>query len=307
MTDNKEGQPTNLPPEDKDIEKLFRWGEILYQQAYSLLGKYLPEAQPQEPTDIWIGGIPGYRAKYKGIHRIAGLPNFKASKAMEQLIEQMGHVNDKDWIQPLSETEDWDEPERLTRGVHQFSLDSWRGISIVVHELIHQKQAELHPDSFPVLSDSEEIPKEDIENRIIDTHEAWSRSIGGSSSLFIPVIEGMAALGTYYVMGRFLDDLIKAGDTTLVGKIRKVRNEAIHLEVRKPKPDVTNLFPYHPYSEGIGIMRKLYKRFGIENTPKILAAVDLKACQSISKGSTQYQQMMENPVLLPGLEKAARL
>lgn len=53
------------------------------------------------------------------------------------------------------------------------------------------------------------------------------------------------------------------------------------------------------------MMRKLYKQFGVVNTPRMLQAVDLSVCRAISKVSPEYQQIMSNPALLPGLQKAA--
>lgn len=60
------------------------------------------------------------------------------------------------------------------------------------------------------------------------------------------------------------------------------------------------------YVEGVGIIRKLYRQFGVENTPELLKSVDLTTCRGIVKDDPRYQQMMENPALLPGLQMGTK-
>ncbi len=220
-------------------------------------------------------------------------------------------VKQKSRLEVRVEPKDQDEPEKLLKGPSQYSVDSWRGVYMLVHELIHQKQAELNPAAFPVLTsprldsiDPEVITRDQLYDLLIESHKAHSRT--ESKSIFDPVIEGIAVLGAFYVMGKFADDLAVSDEKDAANKIRAVRKNSIHQEViasrRKIREGNDEDYDLN-YAEGFNIMRKLYKRFGLENLPKVLAKVDLVACQQITKGSPEYQQIIENPALLPGLHQ----
>lgn len=214
---------------------------------------------------------------------------------------------------PKTELKDWEDPERLLQGQDQYSPYTWRGIASLVHELIHQKQAELNPLAFPVLTSSEldgMDPNTDDRNKLykllIGAHEAYSRT-HSENSLFFPAVEGIATLGTHYITGRLTDDLTKSGKKNAAGKIRQVRKDLIYTTVIVPRREIREERKSVGYSinyvEGIDIMRKLYKHFGLKDIPRILANVDLNACHQIIKGSPQYQKIIENPALLPGLQQ----
>lgn len=187
------------------------------------------------------------------------------------------------------------------------------GIYSLVHEMIHQRQAELNPDAFPQLSSPELdtldpaiTPRDNLRRSLTEAHKSWVRTTG-KDSLFEPVIEGMGVVGSFYVLGRLANDLMKSGQTDVAVRIRQARNERVHFELvqterRRERGDIIN-YNLH-YVEGSRIIRKLYKQFG-EQTPNLLTSVDLSACRKIAKGSLQYQQIMDNPASLPGLSKAA--
>ncbi|MBI4038539.1 hypothetical protein HY384_01125 [Candidatus Daviesbacteria bacterium] len=56
---------------DKTSEWLFLYGKIIYNEATSLLAKYLPQAFPQESTEVLFDIQPLYLGKFKGKHYIA--------------------------------------------------------------------------------------------------------------------------------------------------------------------------------------------------------------------------------------------
>ena len=240
----------------------------------------------------------------------------KGEYDFEEIDERMDHereaVEQMPMPEPKTETElkDWQEPEKLLQGPSQYSVDSWRGVYMLVHELIHQRQAELNPSAFPVLTsseldsiDSNTINRSELYNLLLDSHKAHTRA-QKKDSLFDPVIEGMAVLGAFYVMGKFVEDLTASGEKDIADKVRVVRKTQIKREMIEPKRKARagESNPYGiDYAEGMGIMRKLYKKFGLENIPRILASVDLISCRQITKDSPQYKQIMENPTLLPGL------
>lgn len=328
---------------ESEQSRLNLYGEILRKEATSLLAQYLPEALPQEPTEVLFDIAPAYLGKFKGKHYIMAekmvVGSSNQQKQMEELTKRQQElmrrfeeemeeflrllkenaekgIDDEDLANkvfsssgtepiPQPEKEDWEEPERL-EGPSQYSLDTWRGIYTLVHELIHQKQAELNPEAFPVLAspeldntDPSSISRNELKRLLISAHKVQSRSVD-NNSLFYPVIEGIAVLGSFYVMSKFLADLKNKDQDELMKKVNEVRNEGIRLELAKKQEGYDS-----NYLEGSRLIRKIYKQFGIENTPRLLSQVNLQACQVISKDTPQYQQVLENPALLPGLQQAA--
>ena len=76
MSDENEilGSHSNATSESVQIaeqDRLKLYGEVIYREATSLLGKYLPEALPQEPTEMFIGVIPQYMGKFRDKHCVA--------------------------------------------------------------------------------------------------------------------------------------------------------------------------------------------------------------------------------------------
>ncbi len=368
MTDHKEvlapnGAGVETEPMLSDEENgAGLYERVLLGEATNLLGEYLPEALPQEPTEIFVGVVPQYIGKFKGKHCIAlerdpqldpivqamtkylqALQRFeeqdrlldeleserfrlikakvnKGEYDFEEIDERIDREEEAVIQMPRpepkkAEPKDWQEPEKLLQGTNQYSIDSWRGVYMLVHELIHQRQAELNPSAFPVLTspeldsiDPDSVNRSELYDLLLKAHKAHTGTQQPKDSLFDPVIEGMAVLGSFYVMGRFVKDLTASGEIDMADKVRRVRKTAINHEMVEPKrkerageDNIHNLI----YAEGMGVMRKLYKQFGIENIPRILASVDLSACRQIAKNSPQYKQMMENPALLPGLQQAA--
>ncbi len=319
MTDSPEksepdfGQTEGRLTSEQD--RLNLYGQILYREATTLLGRYLPEALPQEPTEIMSGLFPQYVGRFKDKHYIIIERGFfdiyaslkyirESSKRSKEADDQYEKENEeffrllednaskgicdediesKVFTHLKSEPEakpepDWKDPERLLKGRGEYSIDTWGGIYSLVHELIHQKQAELNPEAFPQLQSSDldntnpdRVTKAELKPLLIHAHKAHSRTMD-DSSIFYPVIEGMAVLGSFYVMGKFLADLKKDRQDDLGKKIEYVRNETINGELNKTE----GMDSYHlNYAQGVRLMRKLYKHFGLESTPRLLASVDL--------------------------------
>lgn len=354
MTEVNKDAPAELTQQSEtDKERLY--GDILRKEARSLLAQYLPEALPQEPTEILDGLNPFYMGKFKGRHYIQReiiilshaqvAQQIEEVKRLQEAIRQYQEEEDA-WIKLITEKltsgewtaetdfdklekqffttrqppqplpklppQDWEEPERLLKGYDQYSMDTWEGIYSLVHEQVHQRQAELNPRAFPQLSSPEldvldpvTAPRSDLKRQLTEAHKSWVRTTN-KDSLFEPVVEGMSVVGSFYVLGRLANDLMKSGQVDIATRIGQARNERIRSELvqternRRGGRDVS--YNLH-YVEGSRIIRKIYKQFG-EQTPRILTAVDLNACREITKGSPQYQQIMENPALLPGLQKA---
>lgn len=218
----------------------------------------------------------------------------------------------------LDEPNEWNKIFNSLESRQTYTPHIWKDIIVLIHELIHQKQTELNPTMRPDLSlipELANIDPDSMDRR--DLGYLLRRSIPGkkdgsfdlvTNSIFTPVSEGTAVMGSFYVMQKFAEDLRKEGDEETASRVIEAKtkdfrsffsmarnSELIRLEPTLPK-----------YVEGFKIVSKLYKKVGIENISKVLAAIDLKACRSIAAGSPEYQQMTEDPSLLPGLSKAAR-
>lgn len=50
-------------------------------------------------------------------------------------------------------------------------------------------------------------------------------------------------------------------------------------------------------------MRGLYKRFGLQAALSMVADIDLSACNGIRQDNPDYQRMLNDPRLLPGLDR----
>lgn len=343
---------------EQDKANLYTYVDFLHHQGASLLGQYLPQALPQEPTTMFVGFISNYVGKFKGRHYIA-LERPSALDPMVQFLEKQKQASEAEYENikrfgelehkridlliakaaegevtmadleeierkikieeeamkqmPIEETkkepQDWQEPTKMLQGPSQYSEDTWKRLSSSLHEQIHQTQAELNPSAFPVL-ESPELDEIDpnfsdrshLYKILMEAHKSYNRA-QNNDSLFYPVIEGMAVLGTFYVMGRFAEDLAKAGETEAAQRLQKVRMWLIHDEVVVPRREMRlgkDDYNFY-YTEGYGIMRKLFKHFGLENIPQIVSNIDLAACRQIAKDSPMYQQIIDNPSFLPGL------
>lgn len=342
------GNPLGVTSENLEVhypqseEELYN--EILYREAHSLLAKYLPEALPQEPTEVLREpsshiSAGSYLGKFKGKHYIQTTPQVASSDQIEaisqdyaddiekwatlfQESEESGsaeNVNLDDLMDqifnkvtssptPKLQSNDWDEPKRLLDGGHaEFSKDTWSNINIMVHELIHQRQAELNPAAFPEPSSPELVnfnPEGGNKGELVRMLLQATRSYDGQrveDNLFAPVTEGMAVVGSYYVMGRLAADLMKLSQKDVVKKINQARNSTIRAQVGEAPRELN--VENKDYIEGSGMIRKIYKQLG-ENTPQALVSVDLNACRQISRSSPQGRQIMGNPLSLPGLKAA---
>jgi len=333
---------------------------IIYKDATALLARYLPEAFPQEPTEIFIGLSPFYIGKFRGKHYISlerGPQLDPMIQAMEKLLEdtkwqreqfilwadledernrlvgakaEKGEVDFDEIDQEIDrqqaiikerqkpfndkELQPHQDPEELLQGPSHYNSDTWRHIYSLVHELIHQRQAELNPSTFNYLTspglasiNPDTIPEDQLVDLLIESHKAYNRT-HKEDSLFYPVVEGMAALGAFYIMGKFVDELAGAGEGETANRLWEVRKGEIRNEVINPKRSERagrgdNYSLYYP--EGLDIMRKLYKAFGLQNVPQMLTTVDLAACQGIKRGSPEYQKITADPTQLPGLQTVA--
>lgn len=89
---SKEAEAQDVQTNGSEKEQLYT--EIIYKEARSLLAKYLPEALPQEPTEILEGLTPFYMGKFKGKHYIQKERPFLSHAQVTRQIEEMKRVQE---------------------------------------------------------------------------------------------------------------------------------------------------------------------------------------------------------------------
>lgn len=338
-------------PEAK-TEDLSLWQETIQREARSLLEKYLPDALPQEPTKIVIENRdyrPGgqYLGSFNNKHyltvgnsaldierarKIIETPDEELDKLLmetEELIKEIDPgISDsaqepekekpeaKSMLAPGSTEADLEWIDGLKKGPDNYSFYTWVDIQTAVHEMIHQRQAELNPTIFPTLNfDPQKVDAQTL-SELINT--LYKQSGISNTSLNNTVEEGMATVGSYYVMAELEKGLTAAGKIETANRVRKVRKSQIHHVMHPMKNLVggpeTNwkmhyegiLIPYDQhYIDGVRMMRNLYKRLGFEGTIKFLQSVDLAACQGIVRDTPEFQKFMDDPTALPRINSIA--
>lgn len=81
--EEKGQQVLNRPPFE-DRPETIRYGEIILAEARSLLGEYLPEALPEEPTEVLFDLFPQLVGKFRGKHYIICERHLISRKAIQR-------------------------------------------------------------------------------------------------------------------------------------------------------------------------------------------------------------------------------
>lgn len=185
-----------------------------------------------------------------------------------------------------------------------------KGLAIagMVHELLHQKHAEIigqkefwgvDPDC--VISD-EEIKNN--KNYLEFTHAKLkdNKSFYRENSIGSAVREGVARMGQRYIMLKAAKDAYKSGDKEK-GKIYKAReNWQTNMEYFYFRRGIESIF--NPYYIGQdNIIRPLLRRFIANDVLSLIKSIDLKACGDIIvEGTDQFNEIIKDPTLLPGIK-----
>ena len=341
-------------PHFENRPETIRYGEIILTEARLILREYLPEALPDEPTEVLFGIFPQLVGMFQGKHyiileRIVISRKFlqrsheqteRTMKAFEsyrkehdefiKALKEEAKKDEPDFdsvenkfspsaqreTQSEPEKEDWEEPEKLLEGRHQYSTDTWRSVMIMVHELIHQRQAELHPEAFATFEftpedlgtpDLSKLPKSEVSTLLQRAHRGKMQCMDERqrNSLFYPVIEGTAVIGAHYVASRLVEDLYRQGLTEAAVGVRDVRSETLRANLKQEKDMNGESIndPYHRnYKDGVRILKKLLRKVDPEKIVDMIINIDLTVLRSITKGSTEYQQIIDNPLRLSKLQ-----
>jgi hypothetical protein len=243
-------------------DKLKYLGGTFLEIGRELLSLYLPVALPTEPTQV----IPrleavGGRPYYHG--KIGGVHIIKLSLFKEQV--------EGDYSEDIDRLTDLNDPVFsnkifIKRYVAEYySLQS--SISMV-HELIHQRHAE-------VLG-----------------QKTLMSSIRREPTLANDVIEGVSTMGELIILKCLLDNE-KPLDVNSIPYHRAL--DAFEIQ------QYNRLKIISPYSIGRKLMKGLYKKFGMENMPDLIKQIDLEKCWEIPFGTKRYNEIISNPLEIPGI------
>jgi len=324
-----EGQKSEPRPED-----IATWKETIQNQAKSLLGKYLPSALPQEPT-VLIDKSGDYHegqyiGKFNGKHYLnvshSASRAIKAKETTEELdaddefLKEIDEFLAKTYPKATNElspnlTEVDLEWAKLKNGPGHYSFYTWSDIETTVHEMIHQRQAELNPNAFSLLNFNPEETEVQNSSGSIEDHDKQPKI--PNTGLNWAIAEGAATVGSYYVMAELEKELAFSGQKEIADRIRRARRSHMHTAMH-PMKDILlgpetdwkikykgTLIPYDQnYIDGVHMIKTLYKKLGLEETIKFLQGVDLAACQNITRGTSQFQEFIDNPTTLPSLNTA---
>lgn len=282
--DNKEAEVKNdnSGKEARLNEKLYTDQKL--QEAKALIARHLSDALPQEPTQVFLqymyektGGE--YNGKIRGIHYI-------------RLEIATGYVPGAEFLRENHITPAQDEINLL----------------IVAHELLHQRNAEAagqeyffgcNLDDLVSDKDVEQLPPVRLFNKV-SQERLRKRIIPTTDNLFRALDEGIATSGESFLIDHRLSELEATNNTEGINGLKQVKRDRLRFLNRTKRRG-----HYTHYTDGLRMITNLSKLVGLEELPAVLSSVDIGACIRIIKGSPEYEKILNDPKLLPGLSPNA--
>ncbi len=287
-------QNWQLPEQQKDTElkfapeKQIAFDRIVVESRNDI-GKYIPQALPDEATHFFI--LPGF-GRREDNHVVDGG-------------EYLGKYGKKHYISIRI-------PKDLVENGEAFTAEQEALIRLAIqHEFLHQAHAEkVGQMKFFMTDYSDMQADEDMSyEKVRSLKDKTPSNKGKGVSLFSAVTEGAATLGELYLVGKQIEEMKTAGDSTRASILERYKANRL-------KYLVNALRIYHldaamsshmfggPYAIGvIKIMHGLYKRFGLESITDLIGKIDLDRCRQIRAGSEEFDKICSDPSSLPGLEQ----
>lgn len=165
------------------------------------------------------------------------------------------------------------------------------------HELFHEGHSErVSGNVFPVL-DGVVKSEADVLLRVLEGGEIEE------DNMALVVCEGVAVFGSLWVSNRRQEKIESSvgHDKHLVAAIEKARQGQLAI-IREGLRDLSG--PLASRALGTAaILRGLYKRFGFEAMPILVGHINIKDCEQIKASSPEFDLIVRDPTLLPGLEQ----
>ncbi len=104
--------PPQLPKEEPESEvkpeEIALWKDTIQREARSLLGKYLPDALPQEPTEVMVDIQPFSIGKFRDRHYVAIANTTQEMERVEQVSKHIAKMeterkDDEEWLREYCE------------------------------------------------------------------------------------------------------------------------------------------------------------------------------------------------------------
>ncbi len=269
--------------------------------AKELLGKYLPQMMVAEPTRF----LAGY--------------HYSDSAEEEDSVSggtYLGRFANKHFIKLSiqgSPNSTFNDSPRVTAGDQISELserDRQIAILVGVHELVHQKVEEYmaakgFPESQIDSSVRRSAEKGPETSKFWFWAENWQREHGSNDNLGQAINEGLATVVQLYVADRYRSDLSAQGEAEKAEYIRDQKKDRVANLQRGKSASGDSHDRYqkgHHYFAGVRVIAKLVEQFGMENLPKVLQALDIQKIRAIKMNTPEYNQVLADPMLLPGLE-----
>lgn len=256
----------------------------VYEAALAGIHNLLPECEPVQPTEILFKEDSMYGPSY------------------------LGELKGRHYV--YFEKETLPSQDDLHSDAYSQSESFLDDSSAMTHELVHQWQMEqfgpivtntvdlnrVFPDGFG------DYAAGDIRAIVADSHEAISRR--GNQSLDRTIIEGVAVWSELFVLRKQIQEAENGGFTAKARTLSVIYQRHLNalyertaLLQTKKRDEVNG----PEYAEGYFFVDRLYKRYGLEGTINLIKRMDLQASRRIGIDSDTYRQILENPLLTPGI------
>ncbi len=279
-----QNRENNAPITDREE----RYGQRILLHAKELIHDFLPD-EDMQPTTLVM------RRNFRNIY---GVYMGKVNNAGHHIALSLNHsVGDQNAEKDLGT---WIEEKH-----DEYTL---------VHELFHQMHAEavgqeaMMGRSEIELEELDDMSSEEILKELY-CDEVSNRELLLDLSSYVK--EGVAVLGSLFIMKkdeerlRIQGKLIEAEAVHIV-RMREIND--VRAELRALiHPDEYDNIGYTEYAMGLMLlMRGLERRFGMEALPDVIKLIDLGECSNILQNSERFWEILDNPILLPGLEDFAQ-
>jgi hypothetical protein len=175
-------------------------------------------------------------------------------------------------------------------------------LTLITHELVHQKQFETPSiATTPQLAESTLSPDEMSEltpQQIVDLLRKQKESMQ-LSNLHSALLEGTAVQIELHILKEKIASAQATGDQKQVALLTDVLQERLLLlEQDKELAEFEN-----GYFDGSKMVSGLIDTFGFEKIFTVLETIDYQQCRNIKANTPEYDAIVQNPRLLPGLEQ----
>ena len=275
-----------------EVLRLCMAGELyvskIKNEAIDVMRQAAPEIVPSKPIELVYmpthNAVGQYQGIFAGHHYIGVRTNLVSNPYFDPLDPEMSETKSRD-------------------------------ISSVVHEATHAYQAETRGEEnyFYIKNPLESVayvsdnptPREiffalEDANSMLENHREAT-----DFTLILNIYEGSAILAQMMSLNQMIENAKTDKEKQAVEKSK--RKIIMHLRFRDDydRPDEDNKEASYRYRDGVALLRPLYHEFGMSKLPDILKRINYDECSKIKVGSKEYEDIVRNPKLIPGISEVS--